>query len=59
MTQRVTRANRPTFVRLDEVEREEAQAAADALYDGNLSMFIRAAVRKAVAAWRAEKGRAA
>lgn len=52
MTQRTTRASRPTFVRLDEDERAEAQAAADELYDGNLSMFIRYAVRKATAAWR-------
>ena len=59
MTDRPTRANRPTFVRMDEQERAEAQAAADALFDGNLSMFIRAAVRKAVAKWRAEQERAA
>lgn len=52
MTQRMPPKSRPTFVRLDEQERAEAQAAADALYDGNLSMFIRYAVRKATAAWR-------
>lgn len=59
MTERATR-DRPTFVRMDEQERADAQAAADDLYDGNLSMFIRAAVRKAIAAWRrGEKERAA
>ena len=52
MTQRTTRGNRPTFVRLDEQERAEAQEAADALFDGNLSMFLRKAARDAVTAWR-------
>ena len=54
MTQR-THAKRPTFIRLDEQERADAQEAADALFDGNLSMLGRKAIREFVARWRERK----
>ena len=54
---KASEGNPMVWSRMDPDERQEAQELADELYDGNLSLLIRNAVRQFVRAMRAKSER--
>lgn len=53
------RANPMIWSRVDPKDRQEAQELADELYDGNLSLLIRMAVKAFIRSMKPEKQEAA